>query len=501
MTPTEVELKLLLPGADARTVEQTLARLPALASLPRRSRWLWNRYFDTPAQDLRRQRSALRLRCVSERAWPAGATEPPPGDWIQTFKTAGVSQGGLSRRGEWESHVASGVLDRAALAATPWSESDPDGQLFDQLQPCFDTRCHRVTWLLERPNGARIEVALDSGEIAAGDRTLPMIELELELQAGDTAALFAFARQIAAELAVLPCDISKAERGYALAKGLAHLPAQARATRLPPQVTPLEAARLAMGEMLEQFTRNLSGLLHADDPELVHQARVAWRRWRSATRLLRPWLPELPARELLRPLLDALGLLRDLDVARTATLPAWLADFSGSDLQRQQLADMALDTLEQAGNAQRTLARQRLSQPATGLGLLGLAEWLHGLSSDDTGPSRQQAERDWARARISRLQRRLDRALAACALDDATAQQRHQARLLAKRTRYSVETLSDLLPEKQARHWIEASSRAQHRIGAERDLLRGIELLRELGQPRELLDFLRGVAAARRRDG
>ncbi|MEY5099513.1 MAG: hypothetical protein RJA36_2232 [Pseudomonadota bacterium] len=502
MTPTEVELKLLLPGAKAKTVEQTLARQPALASLPRRRQWLWNRYFDTPAQDLRRQRSALRLRCVSDRAWPPGATaDPPPGAWIQTFKTAGVSQGGLSRRGEWETGVAGAELDRAALAATPWAGFDPDGQLFAQLQPCFDTRCRRTTWLVQQADGSRIEVALDVGEIAAAGLTLPMIELELELQAGDAGALFEFARQIAAEVAVLPCDASKAERGYALALGLAHVPAKARPTRLAPQVAPLEAAQLAMGEMLEQFTRNLAGLAHSDEPELVHQARVAWRRWRSATRLLRPWLRDLPERAPLRPLLDTLGQLRDLDVARTETLPAWLADFSGDDRKRQLQGEAALTALAQAGEQQRAMARARLAEPATGLGLLGLAQWLHALSTRADDASHQKAERDWARARISRLLRRLDRALEACEQDTGTALQQHQARLLAKRARYSVETLHDLLPGKKARRWIKTSSRVQTRIGADRDLLRCVELLRELGQPSGLLDFLRGVAAARRRDG
>lgn len=501
MNPTEVELKLLLPGADAATVEQTLSRLPALAGCTPQRQWLWNRYYDTPSQALRQQRSALRLRCVSSQPWPeTAANQPPTGEWIQTFKTAGISQGGLSRRGEWESAVASGELDRRALAATPWSALDPEGELFAQLQPCFDTRCRRTTWQLQQADGSRIELALDVGEIAAAGQLLPMLELELELQAGMPQALFGLAQQIAAEVAVLPCDASKAERGYALAQGVTHAPARARATHLPAGVAPRAAAQQAMGEMLEQFTRNLSALLQADDPELVHQARVAWRRWRSAERLFRPWMPGLADRSGLRPLLDALGTLRDLDVARHETLPGWIECYAEGDSRRSKQADRALEQLEQAGQAQRETVRALLAQASTGLGLLGLAHWLHGLSDLPAQPDagRRKAERDWARERSARLLRRLHQVMESASAKDATEPQQHQARLLAKRARYSFETLFDLLPRKKAGRWVRESSRVQARIGAERDLLRAIELLRQTGDGGGLLDFLRGVAAARR---
>ena len=504
VNPTEVELKLLLPNADAQAIEQTLAHLPALAATQPRQQWLWNRYYDTAAQALRRQRSALRLRCVSAQPWLAMADgQLPQGKWIQTFKTAGVSQGGLSRRGEWETVVADGALDRAALDKTPWTDFDPDGLLFGQLQPCFDTRCRRTTWRLCLDEVSWIEVALDVGTIVAGDQELPLLELELELQAGEPQALFDLARAIASTIAVLPCDASKAERGYALAQGVVHAPARARAIHLPARIEPLAAAQHTMSEMLEQFTRNLAGLLQSDAPELVHQARVAWRRWRSAERLFRPWLADAPERAALHPLLAALGELRDLDVALTETLPAWVGAYVGDDPARAQLTEQAQTCLQQAAGVQRERARVLLAQPATGLGLLALAQWLHQLpaqrASEDE--ARHKAGRDWARARSAKLLRRLQRAVEAGMAADATARQQHAARLLAKRARYSFEALSDLLPEDKARRWIKQASAVQARIGAERDLLRAIELLHEVGAGAGLLEFLRGVAAARQHGG
>lgn len=207
---SEIELKLLLPQSDPLTVVDELKRCPPLAQAVPSEQWLLNRYYDTPSFTLRQQRAALRLR-------EARDTPTQPGHWIQTFKTAGVSTNGLSQRGEWESQISTGTLDAQALQATPWFALDPDGTLFAQLQPCFDTLCHRTTWLVSGPEGARIEVALDIGHIAAAGQQQPLLELELELLAGDPSALFHLAEQLRQHVTLEPSDVSKAQRGYALA--------------------------------------------------------------------------------------------------------------------------------------------------------------------------------------------------------------------------------------------------------------------------------------------
>jgi inorganic triphosphatase YgiF len=83
------------------------------------------------------------------------------------------------------------------------------------------------------------------------------------------------------------------------------------------------AAGCVLREMLNQFTTNLNTLRHSDDPKLVHQARVGWRRFRSALRLFKPVLSveRMPSWEGLQPLLMTLSELRDVDVARLETLP------------------------------------------------------------------------------------------------------------------------------------------------------------------------------------
>jgi inorganic triphosphatase YgiF len=490
---SEIELKLLLPGMSARSVLQTLDHHPALARKRRREQWLTNIYFDTPEHTLRQARAALRLRHVAESAGKRSG-----GSWVQTFKTAGTSHGGLSERGEWESPISGAALDPLALAATPWQAIDRDGRLLATLAPVFETRCHRTTWLIRRRNGTQMEVALDVGDIVAGDRHEPMLELELELVAGDPNELFQLAQTLAKHLPLLPCDASKAERGYALAAGQPHPPVRARMTRLSAHTSPLEAARQTMGDMLEQLTRNATGLLHRDDPELVHQARVAWRRWRSALRLFSPWLPQPPDRKPLAPLLQALGQLRDLDVARVETLPFWLPAFAGSDKARRQVANAAIHRLDQACAEQRNAVRLALGHPETGQTLLNMAMWLHNLtrtSGEDSGKA--AAQRTWARERVDKLQRRLAQAVDAARQPDADETLGHEARLLAKRTRYSVEALQGLLPKDKSRQWLRKATDVQTSIGLERDLEQAVNILQALKIDPTLVAFLRGVCAAR----
>ncbi|WP_127803729.1 CYTH and CHAD domain-containing protein [Hydrogenophaga sp. NH-16] len=492
MSHAETELKLLLPGAQPSTIEERLRRLGALARRRQATHWLWNVYFDTPDQQLRQQRHALRLRCISDIPWRANASAATVrGEWVQTFKSAGVSQGGLSRRGEWERRQPSGRLDPEALRETPWADLDPDGRLFGQLTPCFETRCRRTVWTLHRYQGATIEVALDIGEIAACGRSEPILELEFELLQGPSDALFHLARQVASEVAVLPFDQSKAERGYRLAQDQPREASPAQAVHLAPGTGPQQAVVQALAACFDHFSRNLACTLVSDDPEVVHQARVGWRRWRSAVRLFAPWLPGRPDADGLRPLLAELGRMRDLDVLRVDTLGRWLPAFVDEDAQRQRIADVALERIDEARRAQRRRLRDALAAPGTGQTLLALAQGLFQLATAQTAAGAYDTP--WARKRIRKLRRRLDAALKASRRAPADLEKDHRVRIQAKRVRYAAEILRDLLPARRTKGLTRAAIEVQTRLGAERDLRQAVRLLEELRTDAALTSFLRGV--------
>ncbi len=490
-TPGEIELKLALPGAEQRHIVQQLASALPLAGTDFKQQRLRNIYFDTPEQHLRKHKAALRLRSVRE-----GAGSRPR--WIQTLKTAGHSAGGLSQRGEWETTLRRGALDPAALQDTPWHAIDGDEHLFAQLAPCFETESTRTLWQINTEDGSRIEIALDLGTVRANGLRLPICELELELVQGRTEAIFTLAKQIAAHTAVRPAETSKAEHGWRLASGISAVPVRARVLPLEPHQPALEAAQEILGEMLSQFTGNLTGILHADHAELVHQARVGWRRWRSGLWLFKPLLQHYPAPDMsaLEPLLKALGALRDLDVAALESLPPWADAFIAGDARREadwRAMEAALQVQRRAG---RTTLLKALAAPATGAALVRASEWLHGLHAQAT-PERLGP---WAAKRVQRLHQRLSREVDAMeatedSQDNEAVKHQHRARLLAKRTRYCLEAMQAVVPTARARRWTNQATELQTGIGAARDLQLLADLLQPLGVDRAIIGFLRGIAA------
>ncbi len=97
----EVELKLALLSTPLATLAKRLAQIQALRRHQPSSLLVHNVYYDTPAQNLRQQSVALRIRRIGGSAKP---------QWLQTLKTAGRCDSALSRRGEWEVPVASAKL-------------------------------------------------------------------------------------------------------------------------------------------------------------------------------------------------------------------------------------------------------------------------------------------------------------------------------------------------------------------------------------------------------
>lgn len=314
----EIELKLALPTTDISSLAKRLARTPVLARRKATHLYLHNVYYDTPAQLLRQQCVSLRVRRIGSDAKPR---------WLQALKIGGSENSALSRRGEWETPVSGPIPSLEALEAGPWSDIDPDGSAFAALEPKFVTAFKRMRWRVRRRGGGIVEVALDIGQIVTGEKKAEICELEFELLAGSPAALFDVAQQIAGTIAVLPLSASKADRGCALAQDSLDTPTPAQPPKLTPELPLSEAARRVLGETFCQFTTNLVALRTSEDPELVHQARVGWRRFKSALRLFKPIVAAqaVPSWQALQALLTGLGNLRILEVAQTDTLPS-LAD-------------------------------------------------------------------------------------------------------------------------------------------------------------------------------
>src|SRR5512139_1621430 len=523
--PQEIELKLTLPPGQTEAFVKRMARRRTTPV----QQALVTRYFDTPDFALSAQGVALRVRRVGRR-------------WLQTLKTEGERQGGLSRRAEYEMPVSGGAPDwrrfpAEALALVPEA-------LRTQLVPVFETRFKRTAWQIAGKRGAQIEVALDVGEVRAGERTQPICEIELELKAGQPDALFALALEWAGDFGCLPFDVSKAERGVRLVHGVEAAPVKAVSLTLDAGMS-VEAGFAAIVQAcLAQFQANLPGVLGSlplagegvepgptasrplpnplpqageganagpktinDDIEYVHQARVALRLLRAALRLFRRVFV-LPDELLdgLRALVAALGPARDWDVLCSETLPAIAPHYPDPARWRS-----GLDALQAHRAGVRAAMQAALAEARPGAWLLAMQHWLlqHGWRVSPSGEKAPEAQRfeqlspleQWARRALKRGHRRVERGARAFA--QLQPPERHALRIAIKRQRYAAEffqTLFAALPDGHKRRqakYLALLRDAQDSLGRANDARIAAELMAAAPpQTGPMGDFVRGWLAA-----
>ena len=482
-TPQEIELKLTLPYSDHEALVRMLRKSTPLSRRKSAHQNLMSVYYDTPEQDLRKRRIALRVRQVETSTGPV---------WVQTLKTGGASGSALTRRGEWEKNVQDRDLSMDALDATPWRDIDPDGAIYRALAPCFITRFERTTWQVRAKDRSIVEVALDIGKIESADKLAPICELELELKTGDSSSLFDLAQSITAHVAVVPASLSKAERGYALAQGTLDMPQRSRPLNLSADQPLVEAAQQVFRETFFQFTRNLDILQLTDNVEVVHQARVGWRRLKSALRLFRPVLVQdrLPDISSLQTLLDSLGQLRDLDVALSDTLPLIASVYTSDDSDRLLNLNRFVQSLAEAAQAKRLAVRSALRVPTVGATLLSITRYIEEMSLVDFVATESKPLRldSWTEHRLRKGKSKLDRSMSVVSGKDA----QHRVRILAKRLRYGLDSMQSVLPNRLVKRWLKKADALQGSIGESRDFQRLHQLAVEFGAEPGLAEFLRG---------
>ena len=198
----EIELKFIVNPAVLDSLRNTLNSLESQHSEPRQ---LLNIYYETADNQLRRHDMGLRIRGDNGR-------------YEMTMKIAGRVTGGLHQRPEYNVELSKAELDLSLLPKEVWPEGLSPDDLQSQLNPLFSTDFAREKWVVMHGK-SRIELALDLGEVKAGELSEPLCELELELLEGETADVLAFAKQLVAQPGLRQGSLSKAARGYHLVQG------------------------------------------------------------------------------------------------------------------------------------------------------------------------------------------------------------------------------------------------------------------------------------------
>ncbi|SDE24750.1 CYTH and CHAD domain-containing protein [Sporomusa acidovorans] len=204
---TEAELKLRL--ADPACLKNLLNAhlLQELLSQPAYCQLLETTYYDTADQRLLKSRLSYRLRSAD-------------GKWTATVKADGTSDGGLHQRTEYNLSVDNPLPSLEPFMTTAIGPRLAAAVQNMPLEPIFRTRFNRHIMNLTAPDGSEIELALDDGDISAGNKQQQLLELELELKAGKPRALIWLGAALAKDFPLLPEQNSKLYRATVLA-GLA----------------------------------------------------------------------------------------------------------------------------------------------------------------------------------------------------------------------------------------------------------------------------------------
>lgn len=207
----EIELKL---NPQAQYLTKLVEYLNEQAQ-PEPRLVLSNTYFDTPDLALSNARAALRIRHENKQQ-AEGQTEGCVERYEQTLKTRGTSVGGIHQRQEWDWPLEDDQLNIDHLNDASVREALPSQMDLAEISALFATNFQRQVWLVNEGDSV-IELVLDQGEIVAGERTAPLLELELELKQGEISDMFVCADRLVQQFPMAMSDISKAERGYRLA--------------------------------------------------------------------------------------------------------------------------------------------------------------------------------------------------------------------------------------------------------------------------------------------
>ncbi|MCF8197195.1 MAG: CHAD domain-containing protein [Sulfuritalea sp.] len=447
------QITLKLSVAEDR--HGALQRHAALAAATTREQHaLVSIYYDTGRMALRRRGILLRLRKHGSA-------------WQQTVKRQEDSVVGLTQRSEWHApypnHFDFSKIDDAELR--DWLQRE---KIAGRLAAIFETKLRRTVWQLDPDPETRLLVKLDRGWIASNGRRESISELELQLLSGSVDSAYAIGLQLAQNVALPPLLLSKAERGYRLFRNTPREPVKAGVIAIDADDTPLATFRLIAQNCLAHLQLNHDGAVNSDDPEYVHQMRVATRRLRAALRMFRPVLPAGFSEQLLPPmreLMGALGQARDLDVLM-AEIVVPVAKALPDEPRLTDLATVITNRLYAA----RRDTRHTLLQPGYGQLLLTAGRLLtcDPFIKVPSTPATESSLTRFADRRLRGLLKKVLELTDAARVDYPPSL--HQLRIGIKQLRYAIEFFGPMLPGKSGAAAIKRLAGLQDELGQLNDL-------------------------------
>jgi triphosphatase len=449
------EVEWQLAASDLASVRRWLDEqhsIDGLVLAPQSTLQIFDTYFDTDDWRIFRAGFALRVRSEDGRS-------------EATLKSLHASQDAKADRRELSEAIDSSANEWNGQSNGPVGTRVQAVSGAHTLQPLFEVRTSRQRYAVhaagnEQPLG---EIALDDTVISRphGQPQTSMQRVEVEAKSDAHAPLQTLVDTLRSRCSLEAASDSKYSQGLK-SVGLVPTPPDFQPTAVDPSMRVEEVALANLRRYLSAWHQHEPAARLGDDPEALHDLRVAGRRMDSILRQFEAFLPAaiVRFRPTLKKVMRALGHARDLDVALLEL------DEYGRGLSETDRAKLL--PLREHLIAERLHARNKMLVILDSAGVqkdfekltLALAQPMTPL----TGPACPLgALSELIRSRYRKVRKGADRLTPKSSMEDY-----HAVRGRVKKLRYALEPVAVIFG-KPADAMVKALRRWQERLGAQQD--------------------------------
>jgi triphosphatase len=452
------EVEWQLACTDLGAVRRWLAdhgRIDGLVLKPRSTLQIFDTYLDTEDWRIYRAGFALRVRSGS------GKTQA-------TLKSLNSASTEVADRREFSETLENSESESIRQSIWPVGTRIHALSGARALRPLFEIRTSRERFAIRKENEAQQlgEIALDETVISHphGAPRTSMHCVEVEALTETHEPLQSVVKTLERDCALEAAFDSKFSRGLKSA-GLVPEPAPEFApTAVDASMTMAEVALANLRRCLSAWHLHKPGARLGDDPEELHDLRVAGRRLEMILRQFRSSLPTslLRIRPTLRTVLRALGHARDLDVA-LSELETFSREVPKTDRD-------SVEPLKQHLVSERARARARMLSVLDSIWVQKNLQELTSLLAEPPAASQQSSSElalnvspELIRRRYRKLRKGAD-----LLRSDASMEAYHEVRGQVKKLRYTLEAVA-VIYGKPANEMLRALRRWQEKLGVQQD--------------------------------
>ena len=451
----EVEWKLAC--TDLKSVRRWLAdhgTIDGLVLEPRTTLQIFDTYLDTEDWRIHRAGFALRIR--------SGSGKPQA-----TLKSLHSASTEVADRVELNETLENSESESIRHSIGPVGARVQAVSGARALLPLFELRTSRQRFAIRREDQAQQlgEIALDETIISRpnGAPETSMKRVEVEVLTDTQEPLQSLVKTLRSDCALETASDTK--YSYSLKSvGLAPPAPGIAATAVDASMTIAEVAAANIHRYWSDWQRHEPGARTGDDPEELHDLRVAGRRLDAILRQFRRSLPDSlrNVRSTLKTVMRALGSVRDLDVS-VSELDSFSRELSKSD--RPSVEPLKLHLMAERGRARAQMlrvldsiwVRRNLQEMTTAMAAPGAA------GQRFTAELALHAAPELIRRRYRKLRKRADRLT-----PDSSVDEYHEVRGQVKKLRYALEAVA-VIYGKPADEMLRALRRWQEKLGVQQD--------------------------------